>query len=374
MNRFFCPTRVCIEAGSSAFLAEIVDGLHCSSLLMVTDPGIVESGIIERVCAPLQKRGLGVEIFAEVEANPRVETADTLAELLRDGDMDAVVAVGGGSSLDAGKAAAMLARNQGGALSWVGKRDFDAEPLPFIAIPTTCGTGSEVTWVSVLSHPATGRKVSVKGDRMFPAWALVDPNLVASLPASLVASTGMDALTHAMEATTVSLHNPVSDALAEQAIGLILRYLPRAHRDMSGDAEAREGVMRAATIAGLAFGSSDVGAVHCLSETLGGLYDVAHGEANAMLLAPVMRSHGETVARRLQELDSLLPEPVEGGILACVERMVEDLGIPAFDSLDLDPAQLPRVAQGAAANGSNASNPRVMGEFEYLQILEGLSG
>ncbi len=374
MNRFFCPTRVCIEAGSSAFLAEIIDGLRCSSILMVTDKGIVDSGIIDRVCAPLRERGLGVEVFAAVEANPRVETADTLAEQIVEGAHDAVVAVGGGSSLDAGKAAAMLARNPGNALSWVGRRDFDAAPLPFIAIPTTCGTGSEVTWVSVLSHPASGRKVSVKGDAMFPAWALVDANLVASLPRALVASTGMDALTHALEATTVSLHNPVSDALAEQAIALILRYLPRAYRDMSGDQEAREGLMRAATLAGLAFGSSDVGAVHCLSETLGGLYDLPHGEANAMLLCPVMRSHGEAVAGRLAELDRVLPEAHPQGILGHIERMVEDLSIPSFGSLDLDPAQLPRVAQGAAANGSNASNPRVMGEIEYLQILEGLSG
>lgn len=373
MNRFFCPTRVCIQPGSSAFLTEVVAEMRCSSLLLVTDQGLMDSGLIEEISGPLQKRGIGVEVFAEVEANPRIGTAEAAAERLRVQHLDAVVAIGGGSSLDAGKAAAMLARNEGGALSWVGRRDFPNDPLPLIAIPTTCGTGSEVTWVSVLSHPASGRKVSIKGERMFPDWALVDANLAASLPPALVANTGMDALTHALEATTVRLRNPVSDALAEQAIALILRYLPRGHQDVAGDEEAREALMRAATLAGLAFGSSDVGAVHCLSETLGGLYDIPHGLANAMLLCPVMRSHAESINGRLAELDRLLPEKLAGGFLAAIERLVEDLAIPAFDSLELDPAQFPRIAQGAAANGSNASNSRVMGELEYLEILEGLA-
>ena len=141
---------------------------------------------------------------------------------------------------DAAKAAAMLLPNGGSCRDYEGKNRFTRAPLPFVAIPTTCGTGSEVTWVAVITDPDRSWKMSLKGDGMFPDWALVDADLIATLPASLVAWTGLDALTHALEATTCRAANPASDALAEKAISLLLRYLRRAVADVAGDAEARE--------------------------------------------------------------------------------------------------------------------------------------
>lgn len=367
MNRFFCPTRICIEPGCSAFLSDVLIELGCGSALLVTDAGLLATGLPDRLRDRLDQRGIGVELFSEVEANPRTETAEAAALHLRGAGLEAVVALGGGSAIDAAKAAAMLASNAGSATSYLGKNRFRAKPLPLVAIPTTCGTGSEVTWVSVLSDTEKQHKISIKGDAMFPDWALVDADLISSLPAGLVASTGLDALTHALEACIVVQANPVSDAMARQAIGLLLGYLGRGYRDIAGDGEAREGLMRAATLAGLAFGSADVAAVHCISETLGGLYDIPHGLANAMLLVPVMRAHGDSVAGRLEQCagsDDLLDK---------IEELTTTLDIPAFSSLEIDPADHPRIAQGAVANGSNGSNPRVMGELEYLEILESLS-
>ncbi len=183
-----------------------------------------------------------------------------------------------------------------------------------------------------------------------------------------MASTGADALTHAIEATTCRVANPVSDALAATAVSLLFRFLRRAAADIGGDAEAREAVMRASTLAGLAFGNADVAAVHCLSETLGGRYDVPHGVANAALLAPVLRYNLPACRAKL----ATLGESAEA-VLAAVEELVSDLEIPSFKALGIPEDDYPWIAERAALNGSNPSNPREMGPEEYMELLVGLS-
>jgi alcohol dehydrogenase len=204
---------------------------------------------------------------------------------------------------------------------------------------------------------------------------LVDSELLRTLPGRLVAWTGADALTHAVEATTCRVANPISDALAATAISLLFRYLRRAAADIAGDAEAREAVMRASTLAGLAFGNADVAAIHCLSETLGGRWDVPHGLANAVLLAPVTRFNLPASARKLATLESTLP-PGSGkgaeGVLQAIEELVRDLEIPPFQELGISPEDYPWIAERAVRNGSNPSNAREMGVEEYLEVLSGL--
>ncbi|MFL6233324.1 MAG: iron-containing alcohol dehydrogenase, partial [Thermoanaerobaculia bacterium] len=310
-----------------------------------------------------------------VEPNPRAFTVDRLAAWGREEGATLVVGVGGGSVLDAAKAAAMVITNGGSAADYEGPNRFTEKPLPFIAIPTTCGTGSEVTWVSVLTVEERHAKISVKGEGMFPDWAIVDADLIRTLPGRLVAWTGADALTHAVEAATCRLANPVSDALAEKAVALLLKYLRRAAADISGDAEAREAVMRASTLAGLAFGNADVAAVHCLSETLGGRWNLPHGLANAVLLLPVLRYNLAACTDKLASLDIALP-PGSGtgaeGVLRAIEELVRDLGIPQFRELGIPEDTYPWIAERAAQNGSNASNAREMGVAEYLELLSGL--
>jgi alcohol dehydrogenase len=206
----------------------------------------------------------------------------------------------------------------------------------------------------------------------------VDADLIATLPGRLVATTGLDAMTHALEATTCNLANPVSDALAEKAIGLLLAYLPRAAADPACDAVAREAVMRAATLAGLAFGNADVAGVHCLSESLGGLYDVPHGLANAVLLVPVLRAHGEAVAGRLAELEASVEAaaaPVAERaerFLGRLEALARDLEVPPWSRLAVPAEDHARIAERAVRNGSNSSNPRPMAATDYRRVLESL--
>jgi alcohol dehydrogenase len=372
---FRVPTRVLMAPGCLGQLPEIVAGYAPERVLMVTDPGIEETGLPERVWEALAEIQIEAITFDDVEPNPRASTVDRLAEWGREEGASLVLGVGGGSVLDAAKAAALMITNSGRVADYEGLDRYAEKPLPFLAVPTTCGTGSEVTWVSVLTVEERQAKISVKGETMFPDWAIVDADLLRTLPGRLVAWTGADALTHAVEAATCRVANPVSDALAEKAVSLLLRYLRRAAADIAGDAEAREAVMRASTLAGLAFGNADVAAVHCLSETLGGRWNLPHGLANAVLLAPVTRYNLAACADKLATLEAVLP-PGSGkgaeGVLQAIEDLVRDLGIPQFRDLGIPATDHPWIAERAARNGSNSSNPREMGAEQYLELLSGL--
>jgi len=377
---FRVPTRVEMRSGCAADAGRVCAELGGRRALLAHDAGLAGSPGLESVAASLADAGLSCERTSDIESNPRISTVERIAELVRASGCDVVVGMGGGSALDAAKAAAMLATNAGPLESYVGRNRYPAPPLPFVAVPTTCGTGSEVTWVSVITDPREGVKLSVKGETMFPAWALVDADLLRTLPAQVVAWTALDALTHALEARTCRFANPVSDALAERAAALVFEHLRAGWTDIGGDAAAREGLMQAATLAGLAFGNADVAGVHCLSETLGGRFDVPHGMANAMLLAPVLRHHLPVVAPKLAPIAGAAGGTPDGdelsraeSVLAAVERLVRDVGIPPFSSLGIEPRHFPWIAQRAAENNSNPANPRPMSAGDYVRILESVA-
>jgi len=380
MLGFRMPTCIHIIPGCITRLPEVLRACQISKPLLVLDKGLEATEWPEKVGEMLSEADFTPVVFDQVEPNPRTTTVSRATEVIWEKGLDGVLGLGGGSVLDAAKAAAMMATNEGRPEHYEGRDRFLNPPLPFVAVPTTCGTGSEVTWVSVLTHEPTRAKISIKGEAMFPNRAVVDADLLRTLPAPLVAATGMDALTHALEATTGTQANPASDALAEKAIALILRYLPRAVADVAGDSQAREAVMRASTLAGVAFGNADVAGVHCLSESLGGLYDVPHGATNAVLRAPVMRYHGEHVTARLGSLELLAPDgnreapPEERAeqFLTRIETMVRELGIPRWKDLGISPSDHRQIAELSVRNGSNGSNPRPMAMHDYLAILDSM--
>ncbi len=372
---FRLPTRVTLAAGCVEQLSQELTNLNARRVLLVTDVGLQSTRWPAAVRSSLKKLPVEVEVEAGIEQNPRYETIDAIADRARGSGVEVIVGLGGGSVLAASKAVAMLLKNPGSCLDYEGRNRFTNGSAPFIAIPTTCGTGSEVTWVSVITHAGQHRKLSVKGDAMFPSVALVDPDVIASLPARLIAYTGMDALTHALEACTVNCANPISDALAEKAITLLFGNLETLVQNPA-DKDARFAVMRASTLAGMAFGNADVGGVHCLSETIGGMYDVPHGLANAMFLVPVMRYHEPFIRSRLAEIHTVLfgeadlPEMEKSGLmLEKIDALRRKLEIPGFASLNLAMETHRPIAEGAIANGSNASNPQPMNVEAYLEIL-----
>jgi len=372
LTRFRSPTAVVFGAGAAACLGEEAEALAGGGrALLVTDRGIVAAGIAGPVAAQLP----GVEVFDEVEPNPRHTTVDRAGALARRFKPSLVVGLGGGSALDAAKGAALLATNPGSIADYEGRAKYNIAPLPVLAVPTTCGTGSEVTWVAVITHTGRRFKMSVKGPEMFPAAAVVDPDLLMTLPRPLIASTGLDALTHAVEAYTVRPATPFTDIFAREAVRLLFGHLRPAHQDIRDHREAREKIMLASVLAGLAFGNSDVGAVHCLSEAVGSLFDTPHGEANAVFLPWVMEFNLPVSGGRFADLArsaGLGENDGEGAAVRLIEEiraLSRALGIPAFKELGIGPEHFREIAEKAAANNSNPSNARSAGVEDYLAIV-----
>jgi alcohol dehydrogenase len=364
--------------GVSAQTGELVRSLGISRVLVVTDAGVRAVGICGQIEASLAAGDIEFELYDQVSPNPRDYECLAAAELARAFGAEAVVAVGGGSPIDLAKAAVGLATNAGTALDWVAPRSFSTPPLPLVAVPTTSGTGSEVTRSSVINDTARQIKVSLRDWAIAPRIAIVDPGLTLGLPPLLTAATGMDALTHAIEAYTCNRATPFSDALALHAIRLIGPNLPIAVADGS-NATAREQMMLASTIAGMAFSNADVAAVHCIAEALGGRYDTPHGIANSTFLPWIFAFDAPADPRRHADVAIALgiaTEDDETGFAAeQASRYLVDLartiGIPRFRDLPgMQEDDFPWIATASVANLSNASNARVMDEADYLGVLE----
>jgi alcohol dehydrogenase len=370
---FYMPTALTFGPGSLDTLQKRVTGdLRARRPFLVTDRNLRKAGLVDRILSQFEN----LEICDEIEANPRSTTVNRVGERARKNMHDVVLALGGGSVLDAAKAIALLATNSGKIEQYEGREKYSNPPLPVIAVPTTCGTGSEVTWVSVITDTKRKFKMSIKGRKMFPAAAVVDPDVIMSLPAAVIASTGMDALTHAVEAFTVKPATPVTDIFALEAIRRIWKSLPQAYEDISAEKEARESLMLASTLAGFAFGNSDVGAVHCISESVGALFDIPHGVANALFLPYVMRvnlpvctRHYACIAEAVGLASHDEMEAAERLVLEVCE-LSRRLHIPHFADLNIDPREFERIARYSYQNNSNDSNPRVLTQEDYLAILK----
>jgi alcohol dehydrogenase len=371
--RFHIPTRIVFGSGVVSKLKEIVqEELKASRPFLVTDRGIVDSGIARKILSQIGD----IPVFDEVEQNPKHGTINKAGDIIRKIAPDLIIGLGGGSPMDAAKATALLATNPGNIEDYEGREKYKSPPLPVLAIPTTCGTASEVTWVSVVTHAERRFKMSIKGPKMFPAVALIDPDLLLSLPPRLIASTGLDALTHAVEAYTVKARTPITDVFALEALRLIFKYLPDTYEDVKSNKEAREKMMLASTLAGMAFCNSDVGAVHCVAEAVGGLYDVPHGVANSIFLPFVMEFNLPAASDRYADIARLAGIKEEDDNTAAneliekIKSLSRSLNIPSFKELGIKESEFFEIAQKSYANNSNPSNPREASVEDYLVILE----
>lgn len=368
--RFHVPTKIIFGSGALSEVSTVVEDLSASRLFLVTDRGIVKSGIADKVLSQIEP----VHIIDTIEQNPKSTTVNEAAAHVRTMKPDLVVGLGGGSSLDAAKALALLGTNPGTIEEYEGRKKYKYPPLPVLALPTTCGTGSEVTWVAVITDDSRKFKMSIKGPDMFPRAAIVDPDVLVTLPQSLIASTGMDALTHAIEAYTVNPRTVVTDVFALKAIQLIFGSLKNAYTDITNK-QARENIMLGSTLAGIAFGNSDVGAVHCIAETVGGLYDIPHGVANSIFLPfimefnlPVVKNRYAHIARHtgIEEKDD---DAAAQALIEKVKVLSRSLNIPSFKRLGITERDFPEIAQRSVENNSNPSNPREATVADYIEIL-----
>ena len=372
------PTDVHFGCGAIASLADRVRATGGRHVLVVTDAGIRAAGLLERATAPLQAAGIAFTIFDRVTPDSSSGLISDGVEVLKTRGADSVVGVGGGSSLDTAKAIAVLATNPGSPLDYVGLHKVAVRPLPIIAVPTTAGTGSEVSLWSVFTDDARKLKVAIGGVMLYPSVALCDPDLTLDLPPALTAATGMDALAHAIECYTSNACGPISAALALSAIELIGRHLPGAALK-GGDRPARYGMMLASTMAGMAMNPTRLGLAHALAMPLGsGDLRIPHGIAVAVTLPLVMEFNHMAAPERFAAVARALGEPVDGLTTAAaaasaapaVRRLADAIGIPrGLSGCNLHDDQIPEIVAEAMKSGNVAVNPRRTRPEELAEIL-----
>jgi alcohol dehydrogenase len=343
---------------------------------IITDPGVAKAGLLERVA---KAAGGVVFSYAEVVPEPSYELAGVAATFLRENRCDLVIGLGGGSSIDVAKMAALLMTNPGDASDYFGLNKVPQRGLPVIAIPTTAGTGSETSPASVFVDPRDHTKKGVRSDFVLPAAAILDPLLTLSLPQALTASTGIDALTHAIECYTALAATVVSDMAAEKGMELVGAHLRTAYSN-GQDLAARQGMLMGSYIAGISLAIANVGAAHGLAQAMGGLHHVPHGVANALFLPYVMEFNRMACQAKYARVAALLGERVEGlsqyeaalKAVEAVRRLTLDLHLPQHlrevgvpeDGLDAL-AQRCLETQGRVMN----NNPRTVNLAEAREIL-----
>ncbi len=372
------PTRIVLGPGALARLGGEVARLGVRRPLVVTDRGVVAAGIAERVYAALGEEELRFARFEEVRANPTDRDAAEGLAAFRAGECDGLVAVGGGSSIDAAKLVQLLTTHAPPLSRYddaAGGDRFVRDTMPpLVAIPTTSGTGSEVGRSSVAILPETGRKTVIFSPYLMPRAAICDPELTVGLPPALTAWTGMDALTHSVEAYLATGFHPLADALALDGVRRVARALPAAVRD-GADLAARTDMMIAAMEGATAF-QKGLGASHALAHALTPLAGVHHGLANAVVLPAVLEWNRPAAAARLARVAVALGEPDGDGDEALSARAVErvralarGIGIPArLRDVGVQEEALPRVAESAFEDASHRTNPRPCTAADLLAL------
>jgi alcohol dehydrogenase class IV len=333
--QFLASPRLRFQSGCLQALGEEVKSLGGKKIFLVTDRGVKSSGLLDRAIQSLEKEKISYTAFDEVEPNPSIQTIEKGFIRFKENGCDFLVGLGGGSPMDTAKAIGVQVTNPGPLLNYEGL-DKVVNPIPpLIAIPTTAGTGSEVTAASVFTDRARKFKTFLRSTYIVPKVALLDPQLLLTLPPPILASTGMDAFTHAYESFVSTNTNPVSQALAIDAIRLISQNLRRFYA-YPENLEAAEAMMIASTMAGLAFASGRTGIVHGMAHPLGGHYDVPHGVANAILLPHCMEFTRMGVPELFRRIAEAMGEDIRGlsidgaskKAVEAVRNLLSDIGIP----------------------------------------------
>lgn len=367
-------TRIVFGINTVNDVGSEVDYLKCSRAFIITDKGVKEAGLAEKVAKALGSRYVGM--FDECPQDSGFHIASQAAEMAREAGADCLVSVGGGSSIDTAKGVAILLKEGGDLHDYSGYQLLTRPQTPHIAIPTTAGTGSEVTYFYVIKDWDRNIKIEYGDDYIIPNTAILDPVMTQGLPPLLTATTGMDALTHAIEAIHATPAEPISDTMAFGAIRLIMEYLPRCVEN-GDDLFARGQQQIAATMAGIAFGNAQVGLVHGIAHTIGAVCGVPHGMANSILLPHVMKYNLDECADRyafvaeamgVKEKGMSDEEAAEAAI-AAVWELTKKMGVPqTLREVNVPEEMLPEIADLTLGTGPVVFNPKMI--FEAEQVLE----
>ena len=370
---FTTTPKIIFEAGAAKRLGEIV-ATRMKRPIFLTDRGLVEAGLVSPVIGSFRAANLDVTLYDSVQADPPVARVHDAIEAARAHDADGVVAMGGGSSMDTAKLVAVLAKSDQSLADIYGMDKVRGRRLPLVVAPTTAGTGSEVTSISVVTTE-THEKVGVVDDALYPDVAVLDPETTLGLPRKVTAATGIDAMVHAIEAyTNVHRKNPVSDALAREALALLAGNIVTACTTPH-DIEARGDMLLGSMLAGQAFANSPVGAVHALAYPLGGVFHVPHGLSNSLMLEPVLKFNSESAAPLYAELGAVLGLAASGSdearsaaFIARMVEIVEQSGVERrLSEVGVSHNALPKLAEDAMnVQRLHVNNPR---EVRYDDAL-----
>ena len=376
---FAAPRLLLVSAGAVRQIADVLGKFGLSRPLVVTDPFMVGSGHVRNCLDPLAAAGLSVGVFSATVPDPTDTVIEAGVTELKKGDFDCLIGFGGGSPIDTAKAMAILAAGGGKMRDYKAPFAADKGALPIIAIPTTAGTGSECTRFTVITDTERDEKMLIAGLGALPLAALVDYELTYSVPPRTTADTGVDSLTHALEAYVSKRANPVSDALALSAMALIGANIRTAYAEPR-NAAAREAMMLGATEAGLAFSNSSVALVHGMSRPIGAHFHVPHGLSNAMLLPAITRFSVSGAEARYAEAARRIgfAEPADADATAAaklitgLERLNKDLSVPTPAAYGINEAawtgKMALMAEQALASGSPGNNPKVPTAQEIVAL------
>jgi alcohol dehydrogenase class IV len=352
---FQVPSNVLFESGASGKVADLAADFGARRILLVTDKGVRGAGLTAAAEDALRAAGLDVLMFEDVVADPPSQVIEQAVSLCRDERIDLVLSIGGGSALDTAKLVAYLARSNDRLEDIYGVGLAKGERLPLLLVPTTAGTGSEVTPIAIVTTPTTEKK-GVVSPRLMPDWAILDPELTLGLPPHVTAATGIDAMVHAIEAYT-SRHrkNPMSDQLARQALALLSQNIREVFQN-GGNLEARSQMLLGSMLAGMAFANAPVAAVHALAYPIGAIFHVPHGLSNALVLMGVLRFNLPAAEALYAELAPLI-DPEANGLSTsdAARRFVDGLAaicrdceVPAsLAEVGVRESDLPRLAEDA---------------------------
>jgi choline dehydrogenase len=378
IRSFVIPTVMKHGLGAIKSLSDEATSLGMKRPLIVTDGGIVKAGLLPRATNPLKAAKMDFVVYDKVAANPPIAIVDEGARIYKKEKCDGIIGFGGGSSMDTAKSIGVVATNGGSILKyeWADPQPIKKRIPPTICVPTTSGTGSEVTLWAVITDTQRKIKFNVGGTPNIGAWvALIDPELTYELPPPVTAGTGMDALAHAIECYTCAYAQPLPDSVALNAMEYVAKHL-RVAFAQGHNAEARYGMSMAAMLGALAYGTESAGAAHAMSQSAGGVHDVPHGALTARLLGPVMEYNYLGEPHKFARIAQALGEDTRGlsvwqaaeKAVEAVYRLTEDVEIPTLQQLGFEEHEIPNLAKIAYADPQTIGNPRDLSQKSYEGI------
>ena len=373
---FGIPQKLFFGQGSLKQLGEILIMMKAKGVFIISGPHLNKMGVVIKVADICIGVGVSVDVFTKTEANPSIETVKSATKAYKESGADCIIALGGGSPMDVAKAVGVVARYGGCITEYEGGGKVPGEIIPIIAIPTTAGTGSEVTTFSVITDHSRNYKFTVFSEWLLPSYAILDPDFITSVPANIAAATGVDAMVHAIEAYISKASNPFTDCMAEKALELLGANIREFVSDRS-NMKAAGAMLLGSTFAGVAFNLARLGNVHAMAHPVGGFFNVAHGVANAILLPICMEYNAITddgKYKKIYEYISLRSanEDFNADILVEeIRNMTKALGIPqSLSEVGVTKDRIPAMAKDAMKSGNILVNPRNTGWEDVIRLYE----